>query len=305
MPPDFTLLTSSQAATLLGVHESSVKRWTNDGALRPIKTRGGHRRIPLPDLLAFARTDRAEADLLRLAPFEEETARAALAARERNDFGPLTELLLKLIDTRPPIYVVRALCYLDAACGVPLARSFDLGICEALRRVGGQWADGLRTVAHEHRFTQKVLDALYTLRNSEADENRPGVPVALVGCAETCFHEIGAMLVRLALETAGWQVIYLGSNVPFGEFAGLQAETGARLIAVSFVPPSANADAMRCIDLLRRSYKESKPYWLALGGGGLQAESLDLKRLPFLGIAAHRQIESLQDWAKYRLRAAK
>lgn len=115
MPPDFSLLTSSQAATLLGVHESSVKRWTNDGA------------------------------------------RAALAARERNDFGPLMELLLKLIDTRPPIYVVRSLRYLNVACGVPLARSFDLGICEALRRVGGQWADGLRTVAHELRFPRSSL----------------------------------------------------------------------------------------------------------------------------------------------------
>lgn len=303
--PEANLLTSSQAATLLGVHESSVKRWTNDGGLRPIKTRGGHRRISLPDLIAFARSERAEADLLRLAPFEEEAAVAALAARERNDFGPFTDLLIKLIDTRPPVFVVRALRYLDGACGVPLARSFDSGICSALRRVGGEWADGTLTIAHEHRFTQKVLDALYALRGTEADEPRPGAPLALVGVAETCFHEIGAMLARLALEAAGWQVTYLGSNVPFGEFAGLQAETGARLIAVSFVPPTGNADALRCLDLLKRTYKETKPYYVALGGGGLIPDSLDLKRLPFLGAAAHRQIESLQDWARSRLRAAR
>lgn len=302
MATDFTLLTSSQAAQLLEVHESSVKRWTNEGALKPARTPGGHRRIPLPELLQFARAQRTEAALLRFSPFEQEMGRAALAARERNDFDPLASLIVKLVDTQPPGYLVRALRFMERACGVPLARSFDLGVGEAMRRVGGQWEKGLRTIAHEHRFTQKIMDSLYALRSPDADETKPDVPLALVGCADSCFHEIGAMFARLALESAGWRVIYLGGNVPFGEFAGLQAELDARLVAISFVPPTGNADAQRGVSILAGGYRPGKPYWLALGGGGLKPDLLDLKRTPFLGASAHRNIEALQDWARSKLR---
>src|SRR4051812_43863816 len=115
MDQDPTLLTSSQAAGLLEVHESSVKRWTNEGILTPIKTKGGHRRIPLPGLLAFARAERSDAALLGLAPFEEDVAKAALAARERNDFLPLADLIVRLCDTQPPGYLVRTFRYLEKA----------------------------------------------------------------------------------------------------------------------------------------------------------------------------------------------
>lgn len=303
MASDFNLLTSSQAAQLLEVHESSVKRWTNEGVLKPARTPGGHRRIALAELVEFARSQRSEAALLRLSPYEQELGRAALAARERNDFDPLAALIVKLVDNEPPGYLVRALRFLERACEVPLARSFDLGVGEALRRVGGQWAEGQRTVAHEHRFTQKVMDALYALRGSEGDDPKPDAPVALVGCADDCFHEIGAMFVRLALESAGWRVIYLGGNVPYGEFAGLQSETGARLVAISFVPPTGNADAMRGLSVMASRYRPEKPYWLALGGGGIKPDALDLKRLPFLGASAHRNIEALRDWAHSKLRS--
>jgi excisionase family DNA binding protein len=303
MATDFSLLTSSQAAQLLEVHESSVKRWTNEGTLRPARTPGGHRRIPLSALLEFARSQRSEAALLRFAPFEIEMGRAALAARERNDFDPLASLIVKLVDTQPPGYLVRALRFLERACDVPVARAFDLGVGEAMRRVGGQWEEGLRTIAHEHRFTQKIMDALYALRPGDADEPKPDVPLALVGCADECFHEIGAMFARIALEAAGWRVIYLGGNVPFGEFAGLQAETEARLLAISFVPPTGNADALRGVSTLASQYRPDKPYWLAMGGGGLKPDALDLKRTPFLGASAHRNIEALQDWARSKLRA--
>lgn len=303
MPSDFATLTSSQAAQLLEVHESTVKRWTNEGGLKPARTPGGHRRIPLPALIEYARAQRSEAALLGFAPFEQEVGRAALAARERNDFDPLASLIVKLVDTQPSGYLVRILRYLERACEVPLARSFDRGIGEAMRRIGGQWEEGRRTIAHEHRFTQKIMDALYALRRPDADEPRPGAPTALVGCADQCFHEIGAMFARLALEAAGWRVIYLGGNVPFGEFAGLQSETDARLVAISFIPPAANADAGRGLQALAARYRPEKPYWLALGGGGLKPDALDLKRTPFLGAYAHRNIEALQDWARSKGRS--
>lgn len=299
----FSLLTTSQAAGLLEVHESSVKRWTNDGALRLTKTKGGHRRISLAHLIEFARAERPDAALLLISPYEAELTRAALAARERNDFGPLADLILILCDRASPSYLIKAMRYLESACGVPVSRSLDLGMAEALRRIGAEWAEGRRTVAQEHRFTQKVMDALHGLRHPEPDLVPASAPLAVVGVAESCYHEIGAMCVRLALEAAGWQVCYLGSDVPFDEFAGIQAELRARLVAVSFVAPMGNADAMRCLNALEGRYRGDKPYYVALGGGGLAPENLALGRRPFLEAKVWKSTESLQTWAKARVPA--
>jgi excisionase family DNA binding protein len=302
MPQDFALLTSTQAAVLLEVHESSVKRWTNESVLRPIKTKGGHRRIPLAGLIEFARAERADASLLGLSPFEEEMAKAALAARERNDFLPLAALVIRFCDTQPPGYLIRAFRYLESACGVPLVRSFDLGVAEAMHRVGSEWKEGDRSVAREHRFTQKVLDALYGLRRADLDMTVSSAPMAIVACAETSYHEIGAMFVRLALEDAGWQVCYLGSNVPYAELGRIQAELGARLVAVSFVPPCGNPDARRCLAELAGQYRKDRPYALALGGGGLDPASIEMGRSALPAKKVWKSTEALSSWAKARLR---
>lgn len=299
------LLTTSQVAGLLEVHESSVKRWANEGRIKPEKTSGGHRRISLAALVDFARAERPDAALLRLAPFEAEMARAALACRERNQFKPLADLIVRLCDTRPPGYLVAVLQYLEKVCGVPRSRSFDQGLSEALRRIGGEWAAGARSIAQEHRFTQKVLDAVHGLRVQAVGEADRRAPLALVGCSETCYHELGAMFVRLALEEAGWQVCYLGANVPFGEFGLIQAELGAKLVAVSFVPPCGNADVRRCLAVLAGMYSKAKPYYLAVGGGGVDARSLAGGRGPFLGVKAGNGVESFQVWARTLVRRPK
>jgi len=46
-------LSTREAAELLGVGTTSVKRWSDEGALNCIKTAGGHRRFLRADVLAF------------------------------------------------------------------------------------------------------------------------------------------------------------------------------------------------------------------------------------------------------------
>lgn len=46
-------LTLSEAAQFLGVHPSTVRRWTDEGDLRCMRTPGGHRRFLQDDLHAF------------------------------------------------------------------------------------------------------------------------------------------------------------------------------------------------------------------------------------------------------------
>ncbi len=48
-------LSPRQVADVIGVSESSIKRWCDEGLLETIRTAGGHRKIPTGELLHFAR----------------------------------------------------------------------------------------------------------------------------------------------------------------------------------------------------------------------------------------------------------
>ena len=47
------MVSSTQAASILGVHVASIKRWADQGRLRCVKTPGGHRRFLRKDVVAM------------------------------------------------------------------------------------------------------------------------------------------------------------------------------------------------------------------------------------------------------------
>ena len=46
-------ITIKEAAKLFGVSVDSIRRWSNEGKLKPIKTMGNHRRFDLAELEAI------------------------------------------------------------------------------------------------------------------------------------------------------------------------------------------------------------------------------------------------------------
>src|SRR3954468_24858058 len=65
------LLTTKELGAAIGASESSMRRWTDSGAIRTSRTVGGHRRIPLSEAIRFVRETRAtlvRPDILGLGP---------------------------------------------------------------------------------------------------------------------------------------------------------------------------------------------------------------------------------------------
>lgn len=297
------LLTTSQAALLLQVHESSVKRWSNQGELASQKTVGGHRRIPLATLFDFARQKNIDAAILSLAPHEEEVALAGLAAREQNRFEALREVILKYCDVQPSRELTRLLAFAEEVLEIPLDRLFDDAIGGALSEVGRQWQTGSRTIALEHRFTQKMIDGLHA-RSAAFEQKIPaGIsvrekasPKAIVGCAEGCYHEIGGLMSRMLLRRLGYEVTYLGANVPFEEVAGIQDLERAQLVCLSFVPPLNSSDLRRALKVLGALYNPLHPYALVLGGASTEFGWQDPMPGPFLTIKSVTSMGGFERW---------
>ena len=54
-----SLLSPKDLARAIGVSESSVKRWADEGVIRASRTAGGHRRIPIAEAVRFIRATEA------------------------------------------------------------------------------------------------------------------------------------------------------------------------------------------------------------------------------------------------------
>ena len=57
VPINDEYLSPRQLASALGLSESTLKRWIDRGHITVHKTLGGHRRIALPDAVAFIRKE--------------------------------------------------------------------------------------------------------------------------------------------------------------------------------------------------------------------------------------------------------
>ena len=53
------LLSPKDLAQAIGVSESSIKRWVDNGEIQATKTAGGHRRIPISEAVRFLRETRS------------------------------------------------------------------------------------------------------------------------------------------------------------------------------------------------------------------------------------------------------
>jgi MerR family transcriptional regulator, light-induced transcriptional regulator len=145
-----------------------------------------------------------------------------------------------------------------------------------LQRVGELWHEGSLRPAHEHLASvgvRRVLDWL--INNSGRNNGRPRV---VIGTPAGEHHEMGALLAAAAAESAGWEAIYLGPNLPADEIAQACVWTGARAVALSSVYAPQEASLQAEIREIRERLAPSVT--LVLGGravAGLEKELRDLK----------------------------
>jgi MerR family transcriptional regulator, light-induced transcriptional regulator len=74
-------LTPKQVARAIGVSEASLKRWCDKGLIHSVRTAGGHRRLPLADVMSFLRKSGHPLVSPEVLGLPAVSSRGALAAR--------------------------------------------------------------------------------------------------------------------------------------------------------------------------------------------------------------------------------
>ncbi len=292
-------VSTRRASELLGVHESTVKRWCNDGELVCGHTQGGHRRIPLEALLAFARANDYSLDLL---PFDGSAGRVwhgTEAAQRNEDYSSLISLLYEWLDAERVDLVVHLLFYLRGQ-NRPLALLFDRLVGPVMFRIGAAYLEGSLSIGDEHRMTQTMRDALIQCRRLQPTNGHISTQfrVAIVGCPRNEAHELGALMVRVTLENLGWRVVYLGLDVPTEEFALQQRKHRADLVCVSVVPPTGAAEAAAMARLLGHMASSDATYRLAFGGSAIDQSCPPIPTSPGIAeVQLFRAMTPFAEWA--------
>lgn len=107
----------------------------------------------------------------------------------------------------------------------------------SLYKIGIMWEKGEISVPHEHLATSiisRVMANLYTkfiLVDKTEHKN------AVITACPNEFHEIGARMVADLLEKDGWNVNYLGANVPEKELIDMLIEDPPFLLGISVAMP--------------------------------------------------------------------
>jgi len=129
----------------------------------------------------------------------------------------------------------------------------------AVAQVGQRWYQGDATVQQEHFCSAQIIARLEALVVAAPPPSRPGR--ILVACPPEEHHSIGPLLLTFLLRRRGWEVIYLGADVPTERLETTVAVTRPQLVIMPAQQLHTAATLLEVAELLQR---EGVP--LAYGG---------------------------------------
>jgi methanogenic corrinoid protein MtbC1 len=142
---------------------------------------------------------------------------------------------------------------------------------ESLYEVGRLWEANRISVSTEHlatAVTQAVLARLYErLPRPEATRGR----VVLTG-VEGELHQVGGHMVSDALESDGWDVKFLGTNVPAPDVLTAVSEHRPEVLGISCTMLQNLPKVSFLIGAVRALFKTSAPC-IVVGGGAFRASA--------------------------------
>lgn len=256
------LVSPKQVAQAIGVSESSLKRWCDQGLISTVRTAGGHRKMPIADVLRFVRENNhplASPEVLGLPPVGN-TSRLGL---ERGRAGLVDALLAgdEGLSRQIVFDLYHAKHSLSVLC--------DEVIAAAFHDIGDRWACRTADVYQERRGCQIALRILFELRRLQPP-SKTSWP-AIGGTVEGDEYVLPSAMAELVLQDAGLLSSALGTSIPFSSLIHAVQATRPRLFWLSVSHIREGLDFLAGFSELSRVCKEAGTV-LVVGGKGLPGD---------------------------------
>jgi len=211
------LLTVKEAATIVGVSTSTMKRMCESESIPIIRTPGGHRRIDKFDLnrVSTSHQLRRHANTSGTSLVAPVSADQILSNLLKGDAMEVAKLLSR--SRKSPLELVQAL--------------EDCLVC-ALWKVGEMWRDKRIDVYQEHICSNAAMTALDYLRQ-QLPVNSLTTWTAVGGSLSPSVETLPSKLVGLSLELFGIRAIDLGGSLPPESLAQAARDLRASVVWVT------------------------------------------------------------------------
>lgn len=124
-----------------------------------------------------------------------------------------------------------------------------------MQEIGEGWRKGDLRISHEHLASHVIRTFLSgVLANNK---NIPGAPNVLVTTPADQWHDIGALIIAVTAASEGWNVTYLGANLPSEEIAGAVKQNNCKALILSIVYPEDDPILVQEIRKLKRSLPDN------------------------------------------------
>ncbi len=139
---------------------------------------------------------------------------------------------------------------------------------ETLYEIGRLWESNQITVADEHMgtaITQYVMSNLY----QHLEINDETVGKAVVTGIQGELHQIGANMVSDVLEADGWNVVFLGTDVPPEGVIQSIRQQGANLLCISSTMLFNIPEVIKLVEMVKYEFGDGA-LRVMLGGGAFK-----------------------------------
>ena len=261
-------LNSKEVAMIMGVHVSTVKRWTDAGKLPCYQTPGGHRKFILRHINEFLAKNKKKSKKVNIIELEGIKDRKLIQNIDHGEYEKLLPVFIKqalnadgnrLKTTLTGLYMKQYL----------LHEIYDALVMPVLESIGDMWANNDISVAEEHLASNTIRNAVHalgeTLERKDYKDNSYTLSLALSGDE----HDLPLIMTKQILEIKGIPVINCGRNTPANSIKRLLKKFQPDKIIVSLTYIENKKLAKQELDDLLKiaSKTHAKIY---VGGAGIQ-----------------------------------
>lgn len=222
------LLSTSEVAHLLGIDESTVKRWSDSGDLECIRTKGRHRRFAVSAILQFVQKNSLQVPETAAAMFRNPELTARLVVGDSSSL--IWELRKALLegDTDRALEAFRV----GLASGHDLVGFFSNILYPVLSQLDTGQTIG-KIALHEFRLAEKTTRTVLARIQNDIAVDGQERRVAVAACYENEPWEIDLDCVCLLLRARGWKVFHHGADVGVEQLVSALEARGAHLVLLS------------------------------------------------------------------------
>jgi len=219
---------------LTGVPTTTLRAWERRyGLLKPSRTPKGHRLYSGKDIdlikkiVELLKSNHTISEAIRILKDPESNTAAGTDTQEH--WAVYQQRMLKSIEEFNEQKLGTA--YNEALSIYPVDMVTEQVILPLLTTLGERWQERETGIAEEHFFSAYLRNKLGARLHHESNRSR-GKKI-LVSCLPGEYHELGVLLFCIAAIGHGYQILYLGTNLPPSQLLKVVERTDVSAVLLS------------------------------------------------------------------------